>query len=320
MNLEKSVLKTRFIVNPHSAGGATGRRIPEVRRRAEACFADFDLRVTARAGQASELAAEAAGDGFELVVAVGGDGTANEVINGLLVDGSPRSPGCAFACLPAGTGSDFVRTVGMPRDLGEAMRVLARGDRRPTDAYRADFRGPDGTPRVRYGINIVDAGMGGEVAMRVNSGSKQLGGTLNYLLGTLSALAAYRSPSAVVRWVDPGGNEQSWEGKLMSFIAANGLYFGGGMHVGRGGSIQDGLLELSILPPLSPYTIVRNFHRLYSGELGRVEGVVRAQARSVEVTPSGDAPLRVDLDGEQPGVAPLRVQILERVLLVCARW
>lgn len=310
-----------LIANPHSAAGATGRKLDQVRRAAERWFSDWELRTTDGPGHAIELAAAAVAEGFDLVAAVGGDGTANEVANGLFDGESVRDPDTVFTVIRAGTGSDLVKTLGMPRDIDEGMRIAAHGTTRASDVAWLSLTDADtGDPITRIGVNVAGFGLQGEIVHRVNQGSKRLGGTVTFLGATISGMLRYTPTPVTVQWRDAGGEEGDWRGTLMSCFVANGRYCGGGMQVSTDGSMQDGALDLMLIPDLPMLRMVSGLPRLYDGTGGRIDGVIAERVREVEAVPHGSEPVRVDIDGEQPGVLPLRIRTLAGVLPVRGAW
>ena len=310
-----------LLLNPHSAGGATAGRIADIRAAAERYFGAVELRVTEHSGHATELARAAAEEGFEVIAAVGGDGTINEVVNGLVVDGVAIHPGGALAVVPAGTGGDLVKTLGMSSNLDEAFAVIAAGETRATDLVQMELTDPltGGTIR-RLGINVVGWGMNGAVVKLANEGTKRFGGRMTFLSATLRALARYRHPSVTLRWQDSEGRDGEWSGPLTSAFLANGQYCGGGMWVGRGGSMQDGLLDLTVLPQMSIARSTLLTPRLYAGTMERMRGVTRVAVRDVSAIVDAGEDVLVDIDGEQPGRLPLRGEILAGALRIRANW
>ncbi len=178
------------IVNPRSQGGALGRRWSELADTIRRAL-PFEVARTEGPGDATRLAARALRAGAEVVVAVGGDGTINEVANGFFADGQPVAPGAALAILPFGTGGDFVRTARIPKDWAAAVEVLARGARRTIDVGRLDHATRDGGPGVRMFVNIASFGLSGVTDRFVNQGQKRLGGKLSFFAATTRALLAY---------------------------------------------------------------------------------------------------------------------------------
>jgi diacylglycerol kinase family enzyme len=311
-------VKVVLVVNPRSAAGATGRRIPEIEAAAAAVFDDWRIARTTRPGEASDLAAAAAAEGADVVVAVGGDGTANEVVNGLFDGTTLRRRETAFAILPAGTGSDLVKTLRMPRDIAQSLRVIADASPRPVDAVAVGMVGHAGEPVKRIGINVTGFGANGEVVRRANRSSKRLGGRLTFLKATVETLLTWAPTPTRVTWVDGDGKSGSWEGVLTSGFIANGAYCGGGIWIGRGGAIDDGLLDLVLVPQLGPIRTIVSSPRLFSGTMDHVKDVSRIAVRSLEAATTDGRQMLVDVDGEQPGVLPLNAQILPKALLVRA--
>ena len=159
--------------------------------------------------------------------------------------------------------------------------------------------------------------MNGDVARRVNRSSKRLGGRATFFLAALATLREYSSSSTRIRTQGPDGDWQ-WEGELLSAFVANGAYCGGGMWVGKGGSMQDGLLDLTLLPPAPIPRQLRDTRHLYDGRLHETFGAISRKVTSVEV--SADVPIPVELDGESPGHGPARFEVLPRALSVRGGW
>src|SRR5262249_19792772 len=162
---------------------------PEIFNRAAAAGLAGDALLSERPGHLTELARQAADDGAELLVAVGGDGTVNEVANGIA-----GRDGVELAIVPRGTGRDFVRTYGISHRLDDALRTAVHGRIREIDLGRARFRSWEGETREAYFANIASAGMSGAIAKRANETSKALGGRASYLWATFAVLS--RSPTS----------------------------------------------------------------------------------------------------------------------------
>ncbi|HEU0057540.1 MAG TPA: diacylglycerol kinase family protein, partial [Gaiella sp.] len=182
-------MHTVFLVNPASANGSTGRRWPELARRAAAAGLEGATLFSERQGHLAELAREAALDGAELLVVVGGDGSVNEVANGLA--GLGRQP--EVAIVPRGTGWDFSRTFGIPRKVDDAVRIALEGDVRTIDVGRASYRAWDGSDATASFANVGSAGMSGAIAKRANETSKALGGKASYLWATFAVFSGWEA-------------------------------------------------------------------------------------------------------------------------------
>src|SRR5574341_1329191 len=169
-----------LIVNPASANGNTGRHFDRVARAVSNVLGDFRCVFTRRSGEASELARQAVREGERLVVAVGGDGTASEVIDGLVEDGRPGPPEPVFGCIPRGTGGDLRRTLGWPEDPGEAARTVAAGTLAVCDLGIVEFMGHDGRTRRRHFANVSSCGVSGLVVDEATRTTKRLGGKTSF--------------------------------------------------------------------------------------------------------------------------------------------
>jgi YegS/Rv2252/BmrU family lipid kinase len=300
-----------FVVNPRAAGGRTGGRWEaEIRPLVTARFGvGTRWALTSRPGEAAGLAERACREGAGLVVAVGGDGTLHEVVNGLLAAETAERP--LLGLLPNGTGCDFARTIGMPREPSLALDALAAGRFVAADVCEIACTGSGGERARRYSINTCGCGIGGEVAASVNRAAGPRHGFLAFLLASLAAVARYR-PREVGLVID-GGVERTL--RLLALFVCSGEYCGGGMRPGRGARIDDGWLRVVTVEAMPPARVLLNLPRLYSGRLEGVRGVsVHDAVRHVEVRGGGG--VLVDCDGEQPGTAPATFDVRPGALRV----
>jgi diacylglycerol kinase (ATP) len=300
---------TVAVVNPASGAGRTGRDWPGLRRALAAAGVEVEERLTQAPGEATELTRAALREGCERVVAVGGDGTLNEVVNGFLdAGGAPVASGAVLGLLPSGTGGDFRRTAGIPCG-GAAAAVLAAGETRLVDAGRLTLDGA----APRHFINIADAGLGGEVVARVNRSSKRAGGTATFLWHSLASLLSFRPLAARVE-IDG----DAVEGRFQNVVVANGRYFGGGMCVAPGADLSDGLFDVVLFGDLGRLRSLTGIRRIYAGShLGR-PGISHRRARRVRVIPLDDEPLCFEMEGEEVGPAPATVEMLPGAIRLCA--
>lgn len=307
-----------LILNPRAGAGRAGREVGILERAVDRAFENWEIRQTERQGHAAELAQGAAEDGFDIVAAVGGDGTCNEVVCGLFDGERARSRKVVFTVVPFGTGSDLIKSLKIPRALNESLWVAATGITLPTDVGSATVTTPEGEAR-RLFINVAGFGINGEVVLRANRSSKRFGGAITFFQATAQSLLSYRPRRVSVEWGGPDG-EGEWEGDLTSGFIANGAYCGGGMWVGKGGSMVDGCFDLTLLPDASLGQQLLSAPAMYNGRLDRVSGVVRARASWVKASASSAAPVHIDLDGEMPGQLPAEFRVLPRALNVRGGW
>lgn len=296
-----------FLVNPASANGTTGRRWPEIARLAAEAGLDGETLFSTAPGGVAELAERAAADGVRLVVAVGGDGTVNEAVNGLM---RLRERGAALpelAVLPRGTGTDFVRTFGIPTRLERAIQIACGERVREIDVGQVRFRAWDGGERTAWFANVASAGMSGAVAQRANATTKVLGGKVSFLAATLAVFARWK-PTEVEVSVD--GERRS--GLMYDVVVANCRFLGGGMHMTPGALPDDGLFDVLLIGDITRADLALTLPKVYRGTHLPHPKAELLRGRAVEVEAA--VPLPVELDGEQPGTTPARFEVVPRAL------
>ncbi len=302
-----------FIVNPVSSGGRTGRVTwPRLEAALGEERADYDSALTCRPGHAVEMARDALWQGYGPVVAVGGDGTVNEVGNGLLraaAEGAEKAP--CLGIIPGGRGSDLCRTLGIPRDPGEALRVLLQGSKKPLDAGLMRYT-TDGGEEERFFFNMAGMGFDAETTDRANHLPGWLGGTLTYFLAIFVELYKFRMMN--VRITIDG--EVRFAGEAADILVANGKYAGGGMLFSPRSQPGDGFFEVIVLKRTTRRNFIYNFARVYRGTHLGLPIVEAFSGRVVEV--ESRETLRLQPDGEVFGRAPVRFECVRGALRVVA--
>jgi diacylglycerol kinase (ATP) len=303
-------VKPYLIVNPASAHGATGRHFDRIARAVRSALGAFDCAFTHRRGEGTELARKAVREGGKLVVAVGGDGTASEVIDGLIEAGRPIDPEVLFGCIPRGTGGDLRRTLGWSSDPEEAAQTLATGTVRVCDVGRIEFLGHDGRMQARHFANVAGCGISGMVVREVEKGWKALGGRLGFMLASAKGLLAYSDQPVHYRLDDGPWQEE----RLTALEVCNGRFFGSGMMVAPEARVDDGLFDVTIWKGLGFADFLTKRGTLYDGSHVRLPNTRTARARVIEAEPLDNAEVLLDVDGEQPGKLPARFAILPGAL------
>ncbi len=295
------------VVNPKAANGATGRQWPRLAKLIGSALGQFTPVFTARSGDGTRLAHQAIEQGAELVVSVGGDGTHNEVLNGLFDSDGLRNPEARLAVVPAGTGGDLRRSLGLPENQRQIVAHLAEG-RRLLDVGRLDFTTDQGQPGSRYFLNVSSCGVSGKVVEVVNRSGKWLGGRLSFALGSARALAGYRDQLIRLR-LDGGAPREL---SITALAVANGQYFGGGMRVAPAAEMDDGLFDVTIWKGFTLADFVLKSASLYSGSHLKLPGVESHHAKLVEA--ESPETVLIDLDGERPGCLPAAWHVLKGAL------
>jgi len=294
--------RVAFLVNPASANGSTGKRWPKLRERARALGLEGDELRSERPAHLTELARDAAGR-YDLLVVVGGDGTLNEVVNG--VAGTEAE----LAVLAAGTGQDFGRTHGIPTRFDDAVRVAVEGEPRRLDLGRVEYRDAAGAPATRWFANVGSAGMSGAVAARANAMSKALGGRATFYYALAREFLTWRNTEVTVTLDDA-----ERRGRMHDVIVANGQWHAGGMRLAPDASAEDGLFDVILIGDVTKLDFVTTSPKLYSGRYlthPRVEPL-----RSATVAVDSAAPLPLELEGEPVGTTPARFTVVPKALSV----
>jgi YegS/Rv2252/BmrU family lipid kinase len=235
-------MRYKIVVNPTAGKGLAGRSIEKIRAQLTALGLDFDLVTTSQPGEAIDLARQAVADGYDTVVAVGGDGTCQEVVNGLVEAGGDGNVAGNLGLLPMGSGCDFAWKVGIPAALDEACARLARHETRIVDVGWLDIDG-----ETRYFYNTVGIGFEGVVATEIRK-IKYLRGLALYLPAVLKAIfMTMRSARAAIEY-RCGGEMRRLEDKFLMISVCNGARAGGAFLIAPQAEIDDGTLDMCIAP------------------------------------------------------------------------
>ncbi len=287
-------MKTQLIVNPMSARGKMQKRWPQIQAVLQAEHFPYEVAFTERRGHAIALARAAVEAGFELVVAVGGDGTLNEVVNGMFVDGRPLNPAVLLGVIPSGTGSDFVRTVGLPHEALAAARQLAHATgTRAIDLGELLYHA-DGQSQHRYFANVAGMGFDAEVVERLERNGKRGRGTLPYLSTLVSTIFSYQNKDVTLR-----AGEQIVHARVNAVVICNGKYFGGGMMVGPNAALDDGLLDVVTIGDMNSFEVLVNTRKIYNGTHLALTKVAEYRAKTVTVESAQR--IWIEVDGELVG-------------------
>ncbi len=304
--------KYKIIANPTAGAGTAGGRIAEIERMLSDLGLDFDIECTAEPWHAAGLARKAAEAGYEVVVAMGGDGTANEVLNGVMRAREDGGASAAVGVLAVGTGNDFAYGVRVPGDVVEGCQALADGYRRTIDVGRVT----GGLyPEGRYfgnGVGIgFDAAAGFEAAKL-----KRLRGFLRYLVAALRTIFLYyKAPKVLIEYGD-----QSFRQSALLVAVMNGQRVGGGFMMAPDAVPDDGLFDLCIARQVSRLRILALLPHFMKGSQATQEPVSTARAAHVAVTAlEGVLPAHADgetlcYEGER-----LEMELLPRVLEIICR-
>lgn len=305
-----------LIVNPKSAGGATREKWSGIAADFRAHFGPFSVAFTKSAGEGRELARRGADSGRRFIIACGGDGTINEVANGIMESGREVE----FGILPSGTGGDFRRTIGMSNETRVAARQLRTGRTIKMDVGKVSFTTSDGSPSHRYFINVSSFGLSSTVANSVSSKSifnwaplsGPMKGKAKFAVSTLEVLSELKARLLKIK-VD-----ENPETTLASvnLCICNSRYFGGGMKIAPEANITDGLFELINIGDVKALKVVAHLPMLYRGTHTRMEEVTSAKASKIEVSSADGDRVPIETDGEVVGSLPATYELLPKALSI----
>ncbi len=300
----------KLIVNPVAANGTMGKRWPGIRAFLREARAEFTADLTKGEGHATELARQALADGYQTIVAVGGDGTVNEVVNGLIGENEKPHTHSAvtLGIIPGGTGSDLVRTIGIPSEHEGACRRLLRGGTRLIDLGLIEYTA-QGRKRRRYFVNAAGLGLDGEIVERLKRSSKALGGTIPYLKSLILTLMTYESKDIEARFDDVQCRQRA-----SSVIVCNGRYLAGGMHMVPYALLDDGLFDVVLLSDIGKLDLLANIYRVYRGTHLTHPKISTYRVKEVQI--GARQRMLIQADGELIGEAPVTLRVIPRALQV----
>jgi len=294
----------RLIVNPAAGAGRTAKKWPQIMSLLKNIGLRFEHDLTEAPRHAIELAKSAAKKGYELVVSVGGDGTINEIVNGLYDAGNIKD--VMLGIISTGTGSDYIRTVGIPRRHVEACQRLLNPQKRVVDLGEVEYAS-NGRAVKRLFVNFAGLGFDAEVVKATTQKFKTLGAVPSYLMGLLTTFLCYRNREVTVR-LDGRTDDR----KVCAVVMSNGKYGGGSMYVAPDADLSDGLLDIMIIDNISKPDLLWSLPRIYRGTHLTHPKVTAERAREIEIIPR--QPMSIQADGELLGEAPASFRVLPAAL------
>lgn len=305
------------VVNPRSASGRTGHDWPEIERRLRKIYPALSVGFTSRRLEATALVRRALSEGHGEVIAIGGDGTINEAVNGFFGPSGALAPEAVFAFVTSGTGGDFRKTFGIESGPWAALEHLKIAKIRRLDIGRVSCLSQEGLPLTRYFINVASFGLSGVIVDAVNRArfAKLFGGV--FAFGIHSALAMLRYGDRTVRLRINGEYDEI--DRISTVAIANARYFGGGMMIAPNARPDDGEFDVVIIGGAPKMQAVRDLKLIYTGDHLKNPGVRLVQGRKVVAAPVAEThgkAVLIETDGENAGKLPATFEILPAALNV----
>ena len=306
------------IVNPKSAGGSTQGSWAGIASDLRAHFGPFQVAFTKKPGDGIILAKKAAESGRNLIISCGGDGTINEVVNGIM---QAENPEVEMGVFPSGTGGDFRRTIGIPPEPRQAAKALREGKTQIIDVGKVTYVSHKDISESRYFLNISSFGLSAEINKRVGANSflkwlpfgKTIRGKAKFAFSTFQEVLEIESRVVNVLVDDKTSNLL----QTLNFCVCNGRFFGGGMKIAPDAKLDDGYFDLVNIGDIKTARILLNGYKLYNGTHLDLREVQASHAKKIEVTPVNEnAIINIEADGELPGKLPATFEILPKALKI----
>ncbi|MGB9746097.1 MAG: diacylglycerol/lipid kinase family protein [Bacteroidales bacterium] len=301
--------KWLVIVNPNAGGRRGEHEWPGIRKLLQNEGFLFDPVLTEAPMHAVSLAQEGVARGYRDIIAVGGDGTLNEVANGVLHQQKVPATEINLGMITVGTGNDWARMFSVPSGFTGAIRVLKEKKTRLQDVCRVKF-GTNGSTGERFFVNLAGIGFDAEVVKRTNREKmKGHSNSMIYLWYLLTTLFSYRSTRLQII-----AEERERKGEYFDISIGIGKYNGGGMMTVPYAIADDGLLDVTLIRKIGKWEVIRSLPLLFNGKIGQNKKVEIFRTRSIEIT--SDPPVNLEADGEALGTSPFRFEIVPSALRV----
>ncbi|MDF1551208.1 MAG: diacylglycerol kinase family lipid kinase [Bacteroidales bacterium] len=260
-------------------------------------------------GHAIDLTLEAIQENADFIIAAGGDGTINEVVNGVMRATEEQRQKIIVGLFPLGTGNDFARTSKMAKSVKELSAHIVNGVHKNIDLGLVEYYDNEGVKQNRYFDNIAEIGVGAKTVEIVNKSSKTLGGTLTFFLGVLRAFLGYKRQSVRIKT-----NDFQWVGKIVAVCVANGQYFGSGLGIAPGARLDDGQLSLVVIGN------IRIIHFLwYLPKLRKLQKIIHPEVHYHKIDTCeifSEVKYPVEMDGENIGFTPFSAKVVPNAIKI----
>jgi diacylglycerol kinase family enzyme len=310
------LVKTRFIMNPHSGRGRRETKLSLTRKYFEKKIGSFDLVMTRDRDDIVLQTRIALKAGYDQIVALGGDGTVNGIVNGFFEKGSLINPEACLVITKWGTGSDYYKTVMAGSFVSDWKSLVTEHRIRSVDLGSIIFseqtskKSTPVEPIQKFFINMSSVGISAAAAQMKNRSPRWVPQSVGYLVPALTAFIRYPSrPVRITRDTD------TINATMMALFIGKGLYAGGGMKLGGGVAVDDGLLDVKLFERMKLGVGLKRFPRLFSGRFEDIEEIKRFTSRTLRI--ESDFKIPVECDGEIYGSTDIEVRVAHQAIRVC---
>jgi YegS/Rv2252/BmrU family lipid kinase len=269
---------------------------------------DFNIsyHISQRSTDSIDLSRKCIEEGTDYIIGIGGDGTLNEVINGVMLSDKKKRKNVKVGLLPTGSGNDFAKTMKLDSEVLTLKNLIESEQSVSIDIGKIECKDNNRKDAIRYFNNIADVGLGGEVVLKVNKSSKIFSPTFRYLKSSVEAFFTYRKKR--IRFTSP---HFVWEGAVLILCLANANYFGSGLGIAPHAQVDDGKMAVVIAGEISLFDYLRNLSRIRNKEIINHPGIIYKEVESCTIEPIEDN-LLIETDGELAGILPLKMSVLNK--------
>lgn len=297
-----------IIINPAAANKKAKKKWIQLEKILKSNGINFKTVWTERQNHATELAQEGIKAGFKKIIAVGGDGTSNEVINGIMMQNIVPSSEIKYTLLPIGTGNDWVKTHKIPKKIKAWIAMLKAEKIAFQDVGLVEYH-QDGVCKTRYFPNVAGMAYDGFIGKVLSTRQGIASNKLRYLYLTLVCLFKYRLTRARVTFDD-----QVIDNYFYLINAGICKYSGGGMSLVPHAVPDDGKLAITLAGNLSKFNVIKSMPLLYNGKLAKHPQVDTYYTKKIKIEALNDDPTLLEVDGEFLGETPVEISIVEKAL------
>ena len=303
-------METIIIVNPKAGNGKTKMIWPQIEAVLKENIGSFEVKFTSNSGDASILTRQALETGITRIIAVGGDGLLNEVLNGFILNDVQITEEACLSFIMTGTGCDFQRSLDISADWEIAIENLKNAKLKKIDVGKVTYTDSDKKKKIRYFINIASFGLSGAVDYTIENSRflRIFGSRLLFLFSTIKTV--FTHPNQSIRYTIDGSKWNEIRTRLG--VLANGRFFGGGMYVAPEAELDDGFLDLLILKEISVLKFLLHIPKIYNGTHLQIPEIFCQKVQRFNVLSKEKVIL--DIDGESPGYLDANFEILPRIL------
>ncbi len=306
-------MKTKVVINPYSANKSTAKQWAKKSAFLKGKIGHYDAEFTTKAKEATTITQEALKDGYERIIAVGGDGTVNEVVNGFFENDRPINPDAVLSVIMTGTGGDFRKTAGISKNITESITQLANGEVKKIDVGKLAFTTMEGNQETIYFDNVASFGMSGIVDKVVNHSkisrmTKKINGTVAFAISALIAILTFKNKKIQLE-ID-GKVHKNLTINLVAI--ANAKYFGGGMKIAPSAELDNGVFDIIVYEDIGKMKMILNNRDVYSGSHIGKDKILSFKGK--KITATCDEEVLVEADGELLGKLPATFEIVPSVI------